>query len=92
MTRIDAEDLIALIESKQWKKRIQKQIAKESSRSVAEDDFPKLTDVKNGRVRIKDNPPLIFHPSSRRADEHGRVIHDVVPPLSRRLSLMIARR
>ena len=59
--RIDAEDLIALDRIKQWKKRIQKQIAKESSRSVAEDDFPKLTDVKNGRVRIKDNPPLIFH-------------------------------
>jgi uncharacterized protein (DUF2252 family) len=75
--RIDAEELIALIDSRQWKKRIQKQIAKELSRSVAEDDFPKLTDVRNGRVRIKDNPPLIFHPASRRADAHGLVIQRV---------------
>ena len=75
--RIDAEELIALIDSRRWKKRIQKQLAKELSRSVAEDDFPKLTDVKNGRVRIKDNPPLIFHPGSRRADAHGLVIQRV---------------
>jgi uncharacterized protein (DUF2252 family) len=75
--RIDAEELIALIDSRQWKKRIQNKIAKEASRSVAEDDFPKLPDVKNGRVRIKDNRPLIFHPSSRFAPEHGRVIEKV---------------
>jgi len=72
--RIDAQDLIALIESRQWKKRIQKQIAKESTRSVVEDDFPKLTDVENGKVRIKDNPPLIFHQAAQHAAEHRRVI------------------
>jgi uncharacterized protein (DUF2252 family) len=75
--RIDAEELLATVESRPWKKRIQKKIAKELSRSVAEDDFPRLTDVKNGRVRIKDNPPLIFHLSSRRAAEQGRVIQNV---------------
>jgi uncharacterized protein (DUF2252 family) len=75
--RVDAEDLIALVQSKKWKKRIEKQIAKESSRSVVEDDFPKLAGVENGRVRIKDNPPLIFHQTGQRADEHVRVVKEV---------------
>jgi uncharacterized protein (DUF2252 family) len=74
--RIDAEELIALVESKPWKKRIQKLIGKESARSVVEDDFPKLTDVERGRVRIKDNPPLIVHQSSQHAAEHRRVINE----------------
>ncbi|MEO8259325.1 MAG: DUF2252 domain-containing protein [Acidobacteriota bacterium] len=75
--RIDAEDLIALVDSKPWKKRIEKQVARESARSVVEDDFPKLTVVRNGVVRIKDNPPLIFHPGRAGAAEHSQVIHAV---------------
>jgi hypothetical protein len=33
---------VALIKRRKWKKIVQKQIAKASSRSVVEDDFPKL--------------------------------------------------
>ncbi|MFN8006100.1 MAG: DUF2252 domain-containing protein [Terriglobia bacterium] len=61
--RIDHENLLALIQSKEWRKRVQRRIAKESSRSVVDDDFPKLAIVKNGKPEIKDNPPLIFHQS-----------------------------
>jgi hypothetical protein len=75
--RLDAEDLIALVKSRKWKNRLQKQIAKESSRSVVEDDFPNLTRVEKGSVRIKDNPPLIFHQPGLRADEHVRLITNV---------------
>jgi uncharacterized protein (DUF2252 family) len=33
--RIDADDLVALVHSKKWKQRIEKQVVKESSRSVS---------------------------------------------------------
>src|SRR5262245_44555288 len=74
--RIDGADIMALIQRKKWKKMVQKQIAKASSRSVLEDDFPKLATVKNGKVQIKDNPPLIFHQSDLGAAEYDRVVKE----------------
>ena len=51
------ENMVALIKRKKWKKIVQKQIAKASSRTMAEDDFPKLASVRNGKVRIKTARP-----------------------------------
>jgi uncharacterized protein (DUF2252 family) len=68
--RID--DLIALVERKDWKKTVQKQIDKAMSRSVAEDEFPKLASLTRGKARIKDNPPLIFHDRELGPKEYDR--------------------
>src|SRR5215472_5062240 len=54
-------NMVARIKTRKWKKVVQKQIAKAETRTVAGRDFPKLASMKNGEVRIKDNPPLIFH-------------------------------
>jgi len=62
--RIDIDAIIARLETREMKKGLQRQITKASSRSVLEDDFPKLAGVENGKARIKDNPPLIFHQSA----------------------------
>jgi uncharacterized protein (DUF2252 family) len=70
------DNMVALIRRRKWKKIVQKQIAKASSRTVAEDDFPKLASVKNGKIRIKDNPPLIFHPTGLGAAEHDRLVKE----------------
>jgi uncharacterized protein (DUF2252 family) len=70
------DNMVALIKRKKWKKIVQKQIAKASSSTVAEDDFPKLASVKNGKVRIKDNPPLIFHPKEVGASESDRLVKE----------------
>ena len=53
---------------------VQERIAKASSRTVVEDDFPKLASVRNGKVRIKDNPPLIFHQSNMGMAEYILII------------------
>jgi uncharacterized protein (DUF2252 family) len=60
--RIDLEDLIATFEDKQASKRIQKRLAAARQRSVVEHDFPKLAAMAGRAPRIKDNPPLIYHP------------------------------
>src|SRR6266480_165679 len=70
------DNMVASIKSRRWKKIVQKQIAKASTRTVAEYDFPKLVSVKDGKVRIKDNPPLIFHQRGVGTAEYYRLVKD----------------
>ena len=61
---IDLERVFSAL-SDSWQKRLRARIAKVQRRSVAEHDFPKLTERSGGRPLIKDNPPLIFHLSPK---------------------------
>jgi uncharacterized protein (DUF2252 family) len=70
------DNMVACIKSRKWKRIVQKQIAKASTRTVAEYDFPKLASVKDGKIRIKDNPPLIFHPREVGTAEYDQLIKD----------------
>jgi uncharacterized protein (DUF2252 family) len=54
---------------KAMRKRVRKRIDKTAGRSRSEFDFPKLAGSVGGQVRIKDQPPLIFHPGTTRAPE-----------------------
>ncbi|HEX5033269.1 MAG TPA: DUF2252 domain-containing protein [bacterium] len=61
--RLDLElDLLAKVENRATFGRIKKRIAKVRAHTVVEDDFPELTESKGGQPRIRDNPPLIYHP------------------------------
>jgi uncharacterized protein (DUF2252 family) len=60
--KIEMDDLVKLLLDRETKKRIRKRIKKTAGRSVVEDDFPKLTEGKGAEAKIKDNPPLIYHP------------------------------
>jgi len=57
---INVEEIISSL-SGEVRKRIKARIAKAQARSVAEYDFPKLTERSAGHPRVKDNPPLIYH-------------------------------
>jgi uncharacterized protein (DUF2252 family) len=70
------DNMVACIKSRKWKKVVQKQIAKAATRTVAEYDFPKLVSVKNAQIKIKDNPPLIFHQKGVGTAEYDRVVKD----------------
>ena len=59
--RIDVEDLLPTIHDEETKQRAEKRLEKAREHSVMAKEFPELTTVKDGFVRIKDNPPLIFH-------------------------------
>ncbi len=72
--RID--EMVELVRRRKWKKIIQKQIDKAVSRTAAHDEFPKLVSVKDGKVRIKDSPPLIFHQADWDTVEHHRLVQD----------------
>jgi len=72
--RIDTDDLVATLRRKKWKQFVRAQVDKAVSRDVLEIDFPKLATTEGGEVRIKDNPPLIFHQTELGAQEYDRVV------------------
>jgi uncharacterized protein (DUF2252 family) len=74
--RLDSDALIEEVRRKRWKKKLEKKIAKEAAKSVLEHDFPKLAQVRNGRPRIKDNPPLIFHRNDIEAKENEQSLKE----------------
>ena len=47
--------------------RAEERIEKTRARSAVECDFPKLAEHHGSLPKIKDNPPLIFHPSKEEA-------------------------
>jgi len=65
--RIDIEKFIKRAPDEETRTRVKKRIAKARARTVAEHDFPKLVEQKGSTPLIKDNPPLIFHPTAKEA-------------------------
>jgi uncharacterized protein (DUF2252 family) len=65
--RIDIQEVLAQAPSEEARERLQKRLEKERSRTVVEHDFPKLAEHKGEAPTIRDNPPLIFHPSAAQA-------------------------
>ena len=59
-SRFDVENMIAELKDRKWAKRMQARITKAQTES-AEHIQPVMTTQKGGKMRIKDQPPLIFH-------------------------------
>ena len=75
-TNVDAEDIIGIV-PKALQKSIRRRIDRAAARSGSELDFPKLTGVVGGQVRIKDQPPLIFHPEPKRGPEFQATVEQI---------------
>src|SRR5262249_22595684 len=65
--RIDVEKFIVYAPNEDIRTRVKQRIEKPRERTIAEHDFPKLVEQKGSRPLIKDNPPLIFHPTAKDA-------------------------
>jgi len=52
---------------KEIRKRVAERIETEKRKSVPDNLFPKLASHEGGKPRIKDEPPLIFHPTAKDA-------------------------
>jgi uncharacterized protein (DUF2252 family) len=60
-SHMDAEVFVEEAKTAAAKKRWQ-QVEKKAREQTAEHIFPKIADVINGRTRIVDHPPLVYHP------------------------------
>ncbi len=64
---IDIERLLKEVPSEEARERVEQRVEKARSRTVPEHDYPKLVEHHGATPRIKDNPPLIFHPTAELA-------------------------
>jgi uncharacterized protein (DUF2252 family) len=64
---VELEHLIPKVRDPETRTRARKRLAKVRSRSVLEHDFPQLvgSDGVALTLKLKDNPPLVFHPHDR---------------------------
>lgn len=65
--RITIKQMLAEIPNEKDRTRAAKRIQKARESSTSEAIFPKLAEYDGSTPRIKDNPPLIFHPSKELA-------------------------
>jgi hypothetical protein len=65
--RIDVDKFLARAPDKEARTRVRHRIEKTRARTVVEHDFPKLVEQKGSTPLIKDNAPLIFHPTAKEA-------------------------
>ena len=67
--RIDIERLLAGAPDETTRRRLEQRIDKARARTIAEHDFPKLAGQYGSTPLIKDDRPLIFHPSAEEASD-----------------------
>lgn len=65
-SRTTADDFIDDLTDPRMRRLVAARVQKAASRRGADVDYPKLADVVHGEVRIRDAPPLIFHPEQTR--------------------------
>jgi uncharacterized protein (DUF2252 family) len=65
--KIDVERFLKEVPDEEFHEQIAERVEKARARSVVEHDFPKLAEQQGETPRIKDNPPLIFHPAGEMA-------------------------
>src|SRR4051794_41104670 len=73
---ISVDNVMQMTKSVEAKKRLSKQVEKAKNKSIAGEDYPKLTKVENGKVGIVDNPPLIYHPKEADAKKFNQRIEE----------------
>jgi uncharacterized protein (DUF2252 family) len=65
--RLDLDRFVKEFANEEIRERAEERIEKTHARTAVEHDFPKLVEHHGALPRIKDNPPLIFHPSKEEA-------------------------
>jgi hypothetical protein len=58
---LDMEAVLETFEDDITRERAKKRFAKARDRDVLDEDFPEMVTFEDGRHRIRDNPPLIYH-------------------------------
>jgi uncharacterized protein (DUF2252 family) len=74
--RLDLERILPSIKDQVAQKRLRRRVQKAEADSAHEADFPKLVSVENGKPRIRDNPPLIYHLNEQAVPEFETRVAD----------------
>jgi uncharacterized protein (DUF2252 family) len=66
---LDVDRLLAMYKDKEASRLAHERIAAARSSNVLEHEFPKLVDTAGQAPSIKDNPPLLYHPTGEGAED-----------------------
>ncbi|MBS2036739.1 DUF2252 domain-containing protein [bacterium] len=58
---VDVQSIMDEMQDSEWRKQVRKEVHRNLKRSIAEHHFPRLTQESDGRIEIRDNPPLVYH-------------------------------
>ena len=58
---VDVESIVAEMQDSEWRKQVRKEVQKNLKRTIADHYFPKLAHEQDGKLQIRDNPPVIYH-------------------------------
>jgi uncharacterized protein (DUF2252 family) len=75
---VDVDRMLKQFSEEAVRKRVEQRIEKLRARTVADHDFPKLAEQHGKVARIKDNAPLIFHPSAKETPDYKNRFTDAV--------------
>ena len=67
--RIGSGDFLEIIDNAKIRNQVAQNIKKQTAKHGHDAAYPKLAQVIAGEIRIRDNPPLIFHPEESRAPD-----------------------
>ena len=71
---IELQTMIDAARDKEAKERAERRLANARERSVLEHDFPVLVDLTGDSPRIKDEPPLLFHPHDQHDEDFAQAV------------------
>lgn len=75
--RLTARDFLDLLDKSDLA-RVARRIGKAASKRGSDVDYPKLAEVVHGEIRIRESPPLIFHPDVARAPEFESAVEKIL--------------
>ena len=67
--RITHTDLMETVPNKKTRARIQARVSKTTGKSGSDLEYPEIAEMVGGQIRIRDNPPLIYHPTEMSPDQ-----------------------
>lgn len=83
--KVSSEDVVGIV-PKSHRKRIRERVELSAMRKGSELDFPKLAEPVGGKVRIREQPPLIYHPEDAKTPEFNSAIVQVLRDYRKTLS------
>lgn len=75
---IDVDRFLKAMDSDERRAKIRERLEKIEAKNVPEYLFPKLAEHRGTAPRIKDDPPLIFHPTAEQAPGLGSRFHEAI--------------
>jgi uncharacterized protein (DUF2252 family) len=76
--KFDVETFAQTTTNPIWKKRTQTILKRAEKETIPDHFFPKMTQSKDGRIMIKDDPPLIFHSDEESRKDFSELIKNVI--------------